>query len=151
MPKNTDKKPFDKKKWRERTYSKKFKIQQWEERRKKGIIREYLKELKKSKLETSSLHTDNQRITSSAGESSGKRKPSAYQFAQQEYERKKQEKQQRREEAIRRKAEKQEALEKYKQKKMERYKKLSKKTKKGQPVMKDRIEMLLEKIQSECK
>lgn len=32
---------------------------------------------------------------------------------------------------------------------METYKKLSKKTKKGQPVMKDRLEMLLEKIQQQ--
>ena len=32
---------------------------------------------------------------------------------------------------------------------MQTYKKLSKKTKKGQPVMKDRLEMLLEKIQQQ--
>ena len=47
------------------------------------------------------------------------------------------------------KTEKEEALKKYKEKKMQTYKKLSKKTKKGQPVMKDRLEMLLEKIQQQ--
>lgn len=44
-----------------------------------------------------------------------------------------------------------EALNKYKQKKTEKYKKLSKKTKKGQPVMKYRLEMLLEKIEKNYK
>ncbi|XP_046395653.1 thyroid transcription factor 1-associated protein 26 [Ischnura elegans] len=149
---NTTKKPFDKKKWRERQYSKKFKVQQWEERRRKGIIREYIKELKRSKAEASSLPLPtrvNQRTADPAGESS-KKFPSAYQLAKQEYDKKQTEKQQRREEAVRRKAEKEEALEKYRKKKMERYKKLSKKTKKGQPVMKDRLEMLLEKIQADC-
>ena len=47
------------------------------------------------------------------------------------------------------KTEKEEALKKYKEKRMQTYKKLSRKTKKGQPVMKDRLEMLLEKIQQQ--
>lgn len=51
------------------------------------------------------------------------------------------------EEANRKKAEREEALRNYKEKKMRNFKVLSKKTRKGQPVMKGRIEMLLEKIQ----
>ena len=39
------------------------------------------------------------------------------------------------------------AIEKSKKKRLERIKKLTQKTKKGQPVMKGRIEILLEKIQ----
>ncbi|KOX76388.1 Thyroid transcription factor 1-associated protein 26 like protein, partial [Melipona quadrifasciata] len=63
--------------------------------------------------------------------------------------RKKDEKRKQKEEALRVKTEKEEALQKYKEKRMQTYKKLSKKTKKGQPVMKDRLEMLLEKIQQQ--
>lgn len=51
------------------------------------------------------------------------------------------------EDANRRREEREEALRKYKEKKLRNFKLLSKKTKKGQPVMKGRIEMLLEKIQ----
>lgn len=50
---------------------------------------------------------------------------------------------------LREKTEREEALKSYKEKKMQMYKKLSKKTKKGQPVMKDRLEMLLDKIQQQ--
>ena len=45
------------------------------------------------------------------------------------------------------KQEKEEALKKYREKKTEHFKKLSQKTKKGQPLMKGRLEILLEKIQ----
>lgn len=67
--------------------------------------------------------------------------------AKQEYQRKEREKRERIEDAIRVKAEREEALRNYKEKKMRNFKILSKKTKKGQPVMRGRIEMLLEKIQ----
>lgn len=67
--------------------------------------------------------------------------------AKQEYQRKEREKKERIEDAIRVKAEREEALRNYKEKKMRNFKILSKKTKKGQPVMRGRIEMLLEKIQ----
>lgn len=67
--------------------------------------------------------------------------------AKQEYQRKEREKKKRVEEAIRAKAEREEALKNYREKKMHNFKILSMKTKKGQPVMKGRIEMLLKKIQ----
>lgn len=53
------------------------------------------------------------------------------------------------EEAFRVKAEREEALKKYKEKRMQTYKQLSRKTRKGQPVMNVRLEMLLEKIQQQ--
>ena len=46
------------------------------------------------------------------------------------------------------KKEKEKALQRYKEKKMKNNKILSQRTKKGQPVMKGRLEALLEKIQN---
>ncbi|KAG8221876.1 hypothetical protein J437_LFUL003252 [Ladona fulva] len=149
MSEPQSKKPFDKKRWREKKYSKKFKVQQWEEKRKKAVIRQYIKELKKSKVENAAAGVST--INPSPEENRGKNeKLSAYKLAQLEYERTQEAKRKKKEEYERRKAEREEALNNYKKRKIERYKKLSKKTKKGQPVMKDRIELLLEKIQSEC-
>lgn len=61
---------------------------------------------------------------------------------------KQEEKAKRREEANCRKAEREEALQKYKEKKKNIFKVLSKRTKKGQPVMKGRLQLLAEKIQN---
>lgn len=76
-----------------------------------------------------------------------RKKSYAFHKAKQEYRRKVDEKKKRIEEAARTKAEREEALKNYKEKKIRNFKVLSKKTKKGQPVMKGRIEMLLERIQ----
>lgn len=51
-------------------------------------------------------------------------------------------------EALKKKEDIRLALEEYKKKKKYKNKKLRKKTKKGQPVMKERLELLLEKIQA---
>ncbi|XP_078052089.1 uncharacterized protein LOC144478216 [Augochlora pura] len=138
------KKPFDKRKYRTQKYSNKYKINQWEERRKKAILRNYYKELDKSQhqdpkisLKTSDHNENNQQP----------KKVSVFHKAKQEFLRKKDEKRKKIEEIKRIKAERDEALNKYKQKRTQTYKKLSKKTKKGQPVMKDRLEILLDKIQ----
>lgn len=64
-----------------------------------------------------------------------------------EFQRKKEEKQHQKTGILKKINERKDALKKYKETKAEKYKKLSKKTKKGQPVMKDRLEMLLQKIQ----
>lgn len=79
--------------------------------------------------------------------SNSRSKGYAFYKAKQEYKRKQEEKKKKVEDAIRVKAEREEALRKYKEKKLHNFKVLSKKTKKGQPVMRGRIEMLLEKIQ----
>merc|ERR1719153_111509 len=51
----------------------------------------------------------------------------------------------------RRQKEKEEAIKKYKEKKAVKMKALTAKTKRGQPVMAGRIELLLEQIQEQCK
>ncbi|KAG7204408.1 hypothetical protein KM043_004850 [Ampulex compressa] len=143
------KKPFDKKRYRLQKYSNKYKINQWEERRKKATIRNFYKELQKEQRDTNgqkiSALTANKH--EEAKNASPKPKVSAFRKAKEEYLRKKDEKRKKIAEALRTKAEREEALKKYKQKKMQTFKALNKKTKKGQPVMKDRLEMLLEKIQ----
>lgn len=147
---SNEKKPFNKKKYRLQKYSTKYKINQWEERRKKAILRDYYKELDRSERQTvkkpSSLKDTEQNENDKETQP---KKSSAFRKAKQEYLRKKDEKRKEKEEALLVKSERKEALEKYKEKKMQMYKKLSKKTKKGQPVMKDRMEMLLEKIQQQ--
>lgn len=79
--------------------------------------------------------------------SKSKKRGYAFYKAKQEYKRKLEEKKMKWEDAKRRKEEREEALKKYKEKKIRNFKMLSKRTKKGQPVMKGRIELLLEKIQ----
>lgn len=72
----------------------------------------------------------------------------SYKKAYAEYERIKTQRQQERQNQSKRKKEIQESLEKYKQKKRDKTKKLAARTSKGQPIMKNRIEMLLEQIQA---
>lgn len=74
-------------------------------------------------------------------------KSHAFFKAKREYRRKQEEDKKRKEETIRVKAEREEALRNYKEKKIRNFKVLSKRTRNGQPVMRGRIEMLLEKIQ----
>ncbi|KAL0113457.1 hypothetical protein PUN28_012544 [Cardiocondyla obscurior] len=141
------KKEFDKKKYRLQKYSNKYKVTQWEERRKKAVLRRFYKELKKD--QQNSTETLNLNCTSENGEKPNELKKKGYAFfkAKREYRRKQEEEKKKREDAIRIKLEQEEAQKKYKEKKMRNFKVLSKKTRKGQPVMKGRIEMLLEKIQ----
>jgi hypothetical protein len=75
---------------------------------------------------------------------------SEFQRAKMEYERIQQLKREEQLERERQKKERQEAILKSKQIRLERIKKLTQKTKKGQPVMKGRIEILLEKIQKQA-
>lgn len=180
------KKPFDKKKWRLQKYSKKYKLEQWEDNRKKAVLREYYKEMKEgeakfdvqkiyqqyeeeeensqpnssrtTKEETENENNLNTSIRQGQEESAEKNrsiqrtnsksvKGKAYKKAHLEYQRLQEEKKKRKEELARKKAERDEALRIYKEKKTEKFKTLSRKTKKGQPIMKNRMEMLLEQIQ----
>ncbi|XP_025194641.1 thyroid transcription factor 1-associated protein 26 [Melanaphis sacchari] len=138
------KKPFDKKKWRTKKYSNKQKFQEWDERRKKAVIRDYYKELNKSDNERS-LDTLNGKDIDLTKQ---QKRPNPYKEAQERYNQIQEEKKTRRLEALKKKEEIKQALEEYKQKKKFKNKKLGKKTKKGQPVMKERLELLLEKIQA---
>ncbi|XP_029044298.1 thyroid transcription factor 1-associated protein 26 homolog [Osmia bicornis bicornis] len=144
------KKPFNKKKYRIQKYSNEYKINQWEERRKKAILRNLYKELDKDQQQNfkKPLPLKSNDQEENAEEKKLKQKD-AFKKAKQEFLRKKDEKRKQMEEALRVKSEREEALKKYKEKKMQAYKKLSKHTKRGQPVMKDRLELLLEKIQQQ--
>lgn len=134
---------FDKKKHRLKKYSNKYKVDQWQERRKRAVLRGYYKEIPKDRCARQKGTETKVETRSRENDTSGpKKSPSFFDVARKEYERKK-------EETLRVKAEREEALRKYKEKKMQAYKKLSKRTKKGQPVMKDRIELLLQKIQQD--
>jgi hypothetical protein len=74
-------------------------------------------------------------------------RPTAYQKAEEEYKRKQEERITNLKEAQKKREESSQAIARYRTSKAEVFKKLSKKTKKGQPVMKGRIEILLDKLQ----
>lgn len=172
----TEKKPFDKKRYRLQKYSKKYQLQQWEDKRKKAVLHSYYKSLKEDQLNTKNtvqenlnkndiddkqkndnisektLDTDKTNyFEDDSSKNSKARKARLFRKAHLEFQRIKEEKEKEKELSLKKKMKKEEALQKYKKNKIEKFKKLNKKTKKGQPIMKDRIEMLLEKIQNSVK
>ncbi|XP_022818622.1 thyroid transcription factor 1-associated protein 26 homolog [Spodoptera litura] len=168
---NKEKKPFDKKAYRLKKYSKKYKLEQWEEQRKKRLLREYHKDIKNDPTVGSYKAKTFDEDAPDAPQTAGKYvrhpdliekenvketeksptvtkvKKDPYHKAKEQFNKVKQEKQEKQQEIERIKKEKMQKLEEYKKKKNDRFKKLSKKTKKGQPVMTGRLELLLEKIQ----
>lgn len=157
-----EKKPFDKKTYRLKKYSKKYKLEKWEEQRRKRMLHEYQKSIKNDPMAGSykPKSFDEDVTDSSVGrfvkhpdfienESNANIKnKDPYSKAKEKYNKVKQDKIDKQQEIEKIKQEKMQKLEEYKKKKHERFKKLSKKTKKGQPVMTGRLELLLEKIQS---
>lgn len=169
---NSTKKPFDKKTYRLKKYSKKFKVQQWEDTRKKAVLKDYYRQVKDpdQKFDVTRIYDDPRNrdsdddnlptnttpttsitkiveVNKSSGDDTLIKKKKPFQKAQEHFNRLKDEKQKKREEFLKVKAEREEALKKYRKEKSIKSKRLSRKTKRGQPIMKDRIEMLLEKIQ----
>ncbi|XP_033196489.2 uncharacterized protein LOC117160124 [Bombus vancouverensis nearcticus] len=141
------KQPFNKKQYRLQKYSNKYKVSQWEQRRKKAVVREFYKQIGKDQqqnLKKFAFEADDQNE-----HEKHQRKISAFHKARQEFLDRRNEQQRQEEKACRVKAEREEALKRYKEKRMQTYKQLSRKTRKGQPVMNVRIEMLLEKIQQQ--
>ncbi|XP_044265587.1 thyroid transcription factor 1-associated protein 26-like [Tribolium madens] len=145
------KRPFNKNKWRSEKYSFKNKLENWKDKRTEYIRHGYYKEQnrEKNKFDVNKIYEEEERRekrededTEQVKEENGlKRHKKSFKERIQE------EKEAKRAEFLRKKAEKEEALQKYQKAKMEKFKKLNKKTKRGQPVMKGRIEYLLEKIQ----
>lgn len=161
-----EKKPFDKKAYRLKKYSKKYKLEQWEEQRKKKMLREYQKDLKNDPMAGSYKPkgfdedvTDSNEVgrfvrhpdlieNENTDEKVTKfTKKDPFQKAKEHFNKVKEEKLQKQQEKEKAMEEKRQKLQEYKKKKQERFKKLSRKTKKGQPVMTGRLELLLEKIQ----
>ncbi|XP_069687192.1 uncharacterized protein [Periplaneta americana] len=149
-PKENQTHKLNKKEWRQRKYNNKYKVEKWEEGRRKAILHNYYKELRKGEgfsfdrrkqMTKQSLDGNRNRISSR----------SAFQEAQEEYKRKMEERIAELKEAQRKKEERSQALARYGAVKAEVYKKLSRKTKKGQPVMKGRIELLLTKLHRDLK
>lgn len=141
------KKPFDKKQWRTKKYSNKYKLEMWEDKRRKAVLRSYHKQLKHDGIDQISEQTDQINDSRADSDLDRRKKGSTIKKAHLEFQRIKEEKQKSKEEAIKRKDERKKAIAVHKKKKIETFKRLNKKTKKGQPIMKDRIELLLEKIQ----
>ena len=137
--KQSTKKPFDKKKWRENKYSHKVKLEKWTDNRNKAIQRKYFRMLKK----------ENVGKGANAIPLGQKEVPKAsYKKTKEEFEKRKKqaENKQKREDKEKKYKERQEAIKLYKQEKAKKYKILSKKNKNGQPSMAGRMELLYEKI-----
>lgn len=164
-----EKKPFDKQKYRFKKYSKKYKLQQWEESRKKVLLREYHRSVRADdgpKLNVNEIYkkyddesstdrsqetketVDNKINSDFESENMENRKKKKFLKPHERYQQIQEEKQKRIEENKRKREEREEAIKKAKKARFERNKKLSRKTKKGQPIMKYRMEMLLEKIEN---
>ncbi|XP_015186661.1 PREDICTED: rRNA-processing protein FYV7 isoform X2 [Polistes dominula] len=141
MPKSE--KIFDKKKYRLKKYSNKYKVHKWQLRKTVAILRDFYNKNHRGE------HGQQNKLEFKKGTSGPKKSPSFFDFARSQYLEKKADKKRKKEEILRILTIKKEALRKYKENKMQKYKKLSKKTKKGQPVMKERIELLLQKIQQD--
>lgn len=158
--KEGEKRPFDKKAYRIKKYSKKYKLEKWEEQRKKQMLREYQKSIKNDPMVGSykPISFDEDTIDSTVGrfvkhpdilekELEKTKKQDPLTRGKEKLDRIKQEKIEKLQAIEKAKQERMQKLQEYKKKKTERFKKLSKKTKKGQPVMTGRLELLLEKIQ----
>ncbi|XP_076622305.1 uncharacterized protein LOC143342380 [Colletes latitarsis] len=143
------KKPFNKKNYRAQKYSNKYKIDQWQERRKKAILRDYYKEVDKSRRQNLKKPVSLEDSNQNEKDKMQPKKVSPFHKAKKEFLRKKDDKRKKQEQMEHIKSEQKEALKKYKEKKMQTFRKLSMRTKKGQPVMKGRLELLLEKIQQQ--
>ncbi|XP_063904857.1 thyroid transcription factor 1-associated protein 26 [Zophobas morio] len=162
----SEKKKFDKNKWRVQKYSLKNKVEKWQNKRTQHIRHEYMKkqrsknkpitfdvqkiyeEEERREKEDDQVDTNDAENKDNSGEfseHSGKRRNRKRKTSLES----RQENEQSKEEFLRMKAEKEKATKEYWKKKLEKQKKMNKKTKRGQPVMKGRMELLLEKIQED--
>lgn len=160
-PMENGKKPFDKKAYRLKKYSKKYKLEQWEEQRKKRLLQEYQKNVKNDPMvgtykpksfdedATDSTHVGRfVKHPDVLEKELAKTKKHSFAKAKEQFNKVKEEKLHKQQEKEKSREEKMQKLQEYKKKKQDRFKKLSKKNKKGQPVMSGRMELLLEKIKS---
>lgn len=126
------------------------------DRRKKAVLREYYRQLRKDKKmqkKASQQHL-NEADTDSASSSvrfphhkKKAVKANAYKKALLQYEQKMKERQTQKEAFLKKKEESEKALKQYHERKLQRQKKFSKKTRNGQPAMGSRIEFLLKHLQ----
>ncbi|XP_040573615.1 uncharacterized protein [Lepeophtheirus salmonis] len=129
---------IDKKKsWRENTYGKKNKVDEWKTQNRKKLEYRYFKMLKKEGIDK-----QNANLTPIGAEKNNFKK------VKEDFKKRKliAEKKVREDEKKMRFLEKQKAKEAYQKKKAEKFKILSQRTRKGQPLMKGRLQLLYEKI-----
>lgn len=100
-----------------------------------------------SEEQQNNLLADSTQEDSPFSSSSRKNRPNNLQRAKAEYRKKVEEKMLRKEAALNKRQEAEEARKRYKEKRLHRFKKLNQKTRKGQPLMRGKIELMLEALQ----
>ena len=143
------KKPFNKKVWRDKKYNHGHKVEQWREKHKVAVKMRYKRMLKKEQKKNPDIKPENT-AESNKNISNVPKHKTAFSKARQQFNEKELNKKKKKEEFIKKQSEKEEAMKKYKEKKAARLKVLNSKTRRGQPVMAGRMELLLAKIQEQC-
>ena len=143
------KKPFNKKVWRDKKYNHGHKVEQWREKHKVAVKMRYKRMLKKEQKKNPDFKPENT-ANSNKNISNVPKHKTAFSKARQQFNEKELNKKKKKEEFIKKQSEKEEAMKKYKEKKAARLKVLNSKTRRGQPVMAGRMELLLAKIQEQC-
>ena len=154
--KGKEQKPFvfDKAKYRQKKYSHAHKLGDWKKNHKLEAGRKYKKLLRKEEKKT--LYNEKKNANMEPIGVKPVKKPesepmSGMSKAKKVYEEKMKSKQNIEDERKKKRLEKEEAVKRYKEKKAVKTKALRAVTKKGQPVMAGRMELLLAKIQEQCK
>ena len=143
------KKPFNKKIWRDKKYNHGHKVEQWREKHKVAVKMRYKRMLKKEQKKNPDFKPENTAKPNNNISNVPKHK-TAFSKARQQFNEKELNKKKKKEEFVRKQSEKEEAIKKYKEKKAAKLKVLNSKTRRGQPVMAGRMELLLAKIQEQC-
>merc|ERR1719251_126213 len=129
----TEKKLFNKKKWREKKYGHGHKVDQWKDKHKLAAKMKYKRLLKKEEKNNPNFVSVNKE--NNPTREKNKKTTSAFTKAINKFEEQNSKKRQKQEEFLRKQEEKKAAVKKYKEKKAERLKILNAKTKRGQPKM----------------
>ena len=152
------KKPFDKAAWRKKKYGHDHRVEQWKDQHRLQMKRSYKKVQRKDEKRQNYLNKFNKDNQNKVAESDlvitgskSVKPPSSLIKAKDQFNKKVTAKKLKEEDQAKKEAERKEAIKNYKAKKCAKLKVLSAKTRKGQPVMAGRIELLLEKIQDQCK
>ena len=140
------KKPFNKKVWRDKKYGHSHKVEQWKEKHKLAAKMKYKRLLRKEQRNNPNLVP-----VADKKQQNGPKDKKFVSKAHSQFNQKISQKRQKKEEFLKRQKEKEEAIKNYKEKKAARLKVLNAKTKRGQPKMGGRIELLLAQIEEQCK
>merc|ERR1712210_52861 len=145
---------FDKAKYREKKYSHVKKLNDWKKNHKIDAERKYKKMLRKEEKKNQFLAKSNPNMQplgqKSVHSKTENKQKSGLNKAKKTFEEKVAAKRKAEEEAEKKQKEKEEAVKRYKEKKAQKSKALRAVTKRGQPVMAGRMELLLAKIQEQC-